>query len=194
MDTNSIMQEMSAAIDARIDRLKKIDNISQARKWERERAFLVTPSMAEFLSENTTVPLNRIGDLAIYTVEKVRKIARKMTAGKGNLDNYTTFLLRKAEVLARKNVHFTYGLQRAALSKGIEMENAHKMGTRLACSPATANSQSCTSRAAMLFLGMASDVRRADDATNDANYVAVDFNHPVVKAALAPAKEAKAAA
>jgi len=183
-----------ASIDARIQKCRDAGNESQAKKWERERAYLVLPSAVEFLSANGA-DLDAIGKLAIYAAEKVRKIARWASSGKGAMDNYSRHLLKTARVCAKKNMEFTYGLQRAALSESMEVENAHKLGGRLKSSPDTANSQASSSHIALAFVGMARNVKRSQDENAANNYTVFDLEHPLVVRALEkPGKTAPAAA
>jgi hypothetical protein len=192
MTVESATALITASIDARIAKMRDAGNESQAKKWERERAHFILPSAVEFLVANATEDLAKLGDLAIYAVEKVRKIVRFATLEKGAMDNYSRHLLKQAAVCKRKNMPFSYGLQRAALSESIEFENAHKLGSRLKCSPGTANSQASSSHIALAWLGMGKNVQRSADPNADCNYSIFDLEHPVVMAAMG--KKAAAAA
>jgi hypothetical protein len=184
MSVEAATAEITASIDARIAKLRDAGNESQAKKWERERAYLVMPSAVEFLAENAQQPLSSIGSLAIYVVEKIRKITRWAVAEKGAMDNYSRHLLKVAGVCKKKNMEFSFGLQRAALSEAIEIENAHKLSSRLKCSPGTANSQASSSHIALAWLGLGKNVQRSADANADCNYSVFDLEHPLVQKAL----------
>lgn len=178
MNREEATQQIAASIDARIARCNDAGETLQAKKWERERTHLVMASSVDWMLTRRE-EFATIGDFAIYTVEKIRKMVRYAT-GKGRPDNYTHHLLKQSVVAAKKKLTFTYGLQRAALSKSVDYENAHKL-VRLDCSSGTANSQASTSHLALAYLGLATNVKRGSDEKSDENYTSVDFDNELVK-------------
>jgi len=95
--------------------------------------------------------------MALYAVQKIRKMAAFAAGERTSLDPMTTQILTSAAKLAREGVTFTPALQQATLSKSIECSDpgVAKLPTRSRYSKGTAMSQANTTRQALLEIGAA---------------------------------------
>jgi len=175
MDIAQFQALIGETLDKRVAACRAEENESQARKWERERAFLTQTAYATYLMESK-FDLSLFDTMAIYVAEKVRKIVGMM-AGKSRVDNYTPVIIGNAKACEKKKMEFTSALQEASLSKAKEVENAHKLPKRLSCTVGTANSQASSSRLAMKIMGMAHE----EKAEGGDRHLVMNWESPILQ-------------
>lgn len=167
-------------IDGKID---KAGNENLKKNWTRERAKFIATGYAGFFTENEIDP-KAVEGLAIYAAQKVRRLIGFAKGLGDKIDPYTANTLRNAFALKDKGVKFTTELQMAGLCRSVEAAERTKLVETRHSDRSTANTQSCSTRAALEALG-AMKVTKEDGK----RVLDIDFEHPVVKAVVSPAEE-----
>lgn len=163
-------------LTTRIDRVRQTKGDAPAKKFETERNFLVAHAAFFESDMGRDADLNALDKIAIYAMQKVRKIIQS------KIDGYSLTLLRNVEPLKKASIPFTAELQNAALSasafKLAKDQNKNSLVAKRDCDPTTANTQSSSSRAAFVFLGFAKENKGRNMALE------VNTSHPVWKSRI----------
>ena len=149
----------------------------QKAKWGIERAKLATALVGDHFAAQK-ISVAPLSTMALYAVQKVRKLAHFATGQKATIDPASMEILRAAKKLAKDGVTFTPELQRASLSKGVETTDAGvtKLPRRGNYTIGTAASQSQTTRQALEMMGLAS----VETYAGKKNCLVVDFEHETI--------------
>lgn len=166
----------------RIEKAEETLNTGLAKKWGFEATKTKGAGIAAALKD-MNVSATVMESLAIYAMQKVRKMGAFMAGERSSIDGYSLAILKAAAKLSKAGVTFTPNLQQAALSSAIEVKDSShvtKLGTRLSHSIGTARSQTNTTRQALEACGAVS----ADTIDGTRNCLVVNESHPLVMKAL----------
>jgi len=189
---NDFATVVPAALEARAVEAEKALNTGLAKKLRYEAGILGSEAVAKHF-DGAEVSPNTVTGMAIYAIQKVRKLGRSAAGIKMEVDPYTIAILRAAQKLAADSVPFTPQLVQATLSADIEVTDSPAITKisklRQAYSPGTARSQSNTSKQALVAAGMAKI-----DLVDGRKCLTVDMAHPLVARALGDGPKAEAPA
>lgn len=173
-NVKTITNTIAGIIDAKIE---KAGNENLKKNWTRERAKMVDPKIAAFFAEHHVDPKGMEG-LAIYAMQKVRKLLTVFTGMGGKIDPYTLNTLQNAVALKAQGIPFTSELQMAGLCHSVDAPEKLKLAVRRHSDRATASTQTSSTRAALEALNLLTVTKEGGK-----RVLTVDVDHPIVKVA-----------
>jgi hypothetical protein len=168
MTPEHMHEAVQDVIERRIAREETKGNAAGAKKWRVELRHLTQEGNVRALAQMGFDPA-RLENLAIYATTKVRRMTAHLT-GDGRVDPYTEVLLKNALAVA-KDGEVPNGLMLASLTT--HRKSAETLPQRRAGKEGTASTQACSTRAALVALGVGQVIGRS---------FRIEFNHPVVTA------------
>lgn len=165
--TNKTVNNLHAAIVnkliARAEAAASVDNASLEKKFRTE-AKLFQVAYAEALHA-AKIKADFADSIAIYAMQKVRKLLNAAVTGVSTIDKYTSAIIHNA---ANRKQTINNKEQNASLCSALEVETmSATKDERLHKAPSTASTQSSSTRKALQALGLAAYDKESKSLTID---------------------------